>query len=305
MVQKKIAVILGYECNNNCRFCYCGSKKDKFKSMTIEQAKKILNDAFERGCNFVDFNGGEPTLRKDIFELVSYAKKIGFKTIALTTNGRMFSYENFAKKMVECGLNHVVFSVHGHKAELHDYLTRSRGSFVQTTTGLKNLRKIKPDIYICTNTTINRLNYKFLPQIAENNIKLGADGCEFIFVHPRGNALKNFEDIVPTLKELAPFIPKLIEVGKKHNVNHFHLRYLPLCYMVGFENHLSELVALPVLREQHIGPEFEDLKVEEGRKFYGRVKGPQCKACKYYDVCEGIFKEYVDRRGFEELVPVA
>ena len=293
-MEKKIALILGYECNNNCRFCYCANKKNKFKPISTSQAKKILEKAIERGCSFVDFNGGEPTIRKDIFELVAYAKDLGFKTIAITTNGRMFSYKKFAEKMVKCGLNHAVFSIHGHKAELHDYLTRCKGSFVQATKGLKNLKEINPDIYICTNTTITRINYKFLPQIAENNIKLGANGCEFIFVHPRGNALR----------EVAPFIPKTIEIGKKYDINHFHFRYFPLCYMVGFENYLSELVALFALREEHIGPEFEDLNVEKGRKEIGRVKGPQCKACKYYSICEGIFREYAERRGFKELVPV-
>jgi len=74
--------------------------------------------------------------------------------------------------------------------------------------------------------------------------------------------------------------------------------------MVGYENQLSELVAKNILQEQHIGPEFEDLNVEENRARWGRVKGPQCKNCRLKDKCEGIFKEYAERRGFNELRPV-
>lgn len=308
MVTRKLSLILGYECNNNCRFCYCGDKRfdKKIKPKTTEEAKKELKEGIERGCNFVDFLGGEPAIRKDIFELVGYAKKLGFPTIGMTTNGRMFYYKDLAKKIIDCGLNHVIFSIHGHNAKLHDHLTMSPGAFKQATAGMKNVKEINPDIYLCTNTVIVRPNYKYLPQIAENNIKLGADACEFIFIHPRGNAYKNFEEIVPTLTEVVDYIPKTIIVGKSHNIDHFVMRYIPLCYMmgVGYESYLSEYESKDRLKEEHVGPEFRDLDVEEGRRTHGRVKGKQCEACKYYNICEGVFKEYAEKRGFEELIPV-
>lgn len=300
----KTSIIMGYECNNNCRFCYCGDKRDKYKSMNTEQIKSILRAGRERGSTFVDFLGGEPTIRKDLEELIKYAKEIGYKTISVTTNGRLFSYRDFSEKMINAGLNSAVFSIHGHKSELHDYLTRSEGSFDQAVAGIKNLKQIKPNLYICINTTIVKQNFKFLPQIAEKVANLDVDGAEFIFVHPRGNALKNFDEIVPTLTEIRPYIPKTIEVGKRCGIKHFVFRYFPLCYMLGYENQLSELVAKDILQEQHIGPEFKDLEVEENRAKWGRVKGPQCKECKLNDKCEGIFKEYAERRGFSELKPI-
>ncbi len=300
---KKLAILLWYECNNNCRFCYCGDKRGKWR-MTTNQAKEELENGIKRGCSFVDFNGGEPSLREDIFELVSRAKKLGYKTIAMTTNGRMFYYKGFCRRIVGAGLNHIIFSIHGHTPELHDYLTRVKGSYAQTTAGIGNIRKIKPDIYICTNTTITRLNYKHLPEIAENNIKLGADACEFIFVHPRGNALKDFDDVVPTLTEIHPYVIKTLAVGAKHKVSHFTMRYLPACFMVGNMLNLSEYVSRKVLREQHVGPEFRNLDVERGRALHGRTKGPHCRLCRLSKVCEGIFIEYAERRGFDELIPV-
>ena len=305
MPENKLALVLGYECNNNCIFCYAGDKKGKFPSMTTGQAKMELERGMERGCTFVDFNGGEPTIRKDFFELVKYAKKLGYKTISVTTNGRMFSYPEFARKAVKFGLNSAVFSLHGHNAELHDCLVGVKGAFIQAIKGLNNFRDAYPQVYICTNTTITKLNYKFLPQIAENNIKKGANACEFIFVHPRGEALKNFDKVVPTFREVSTMIPKTVEIAMKYGISHLYMRYFPLCYMLGFERYLSELDAINKLKEQHVGPEFQDLNVEEGRKLYGRVKGPQCGACKYDDICEGIFKEIAERRGFDELVPVA
>lgn len=295
---------MGYECNNHCIFCYAADKRKTFKPMTTAKIKNELKKGIERGCSSVDLNGGEPTIRKDIFELVRYAKQLGYETVAVTTNGRMFSYKEFAKKIVKCGLDSAVLSIHGHTSQLHDCLTRVNGSFNQLFEGLKNLKEIKPDLYICTNTTITKFNYKFLPQIAENNIRLGADACEFIFVHPRGDALKNFDKVVPTLSEIEPFIKPTIEVGKKYSIKHFVMRYFPLCFMQGEEDSLSELKALKSLREQHIGPEFCDLEVEKGRMLVGRTKGSVCVNCKSNNKCEGIFKEYADRIGFKELKPM-
>lgn len=298
---KKLALMLHYKCNNNCRFCYCADKKN-FGQLSTKQAKKELREGRKRGCTFVDFSGGEPSLRKDLPRLITYAKNIGYKTIAMTTNGRMLSYRSFAEKLVERGLNHVIFSLHGHTAKLHDFMTRVNGSFKEATQGMKNIKDIDPEIYICTNTTITRYNYNKLPEIAESNIKLGADACEFIFVHPRGNALENFEEVVPTLEEVEPYIIKTLNIGKKYKINHFDFRYFPLCYVP--EENLSELKARDKLKEQHVGSEFKDLNVEKGREQEGRVKGPMCEKCKLKNKCEGIFKEYADRRGFDELKPV-
>jgi cyclic pyranopterin phosphate synthase len=308
MATKKLSLILGYECNNNCRFCYCADKRfdKKIGRKKTEDVKSELEEGIKRGCNFVDFLGGEPTIRNDIFGLIAHARKLGYKTIGMTTNGRMLCYRDFAEKILNAGLNHIIFSIHGHTAELHDYLTRSPGSFEQATIGMKNAKGIKPDTYICTNTVIVRPNYKYLPQIAENNIKLGADACEFIFIHPRGNAYKNFDEIVPTISEIVDYIPKTILVGRSREIKHFVFRYLPVCYMlgVGYESYLSEYESRERFKEEHVGPEYRDLNVEENRRKYGRVKGRQCKACKYDKVCEGIFKEYAEKRGFEELIPV-
>ncbi len=300
----KTAIITGYSCNNNCRFCYDGGYKRTLPDMSTENIKKELEEGRKRGSGFVDFLGGEPTIRRDILELVRHAKKLGYRTISITTNGKMFYYRDFAKRMVRAGLNSAVFSMHGHNSELHDYLTRSRNSYRYAVRGIKNLRSLSKGFYICTNTVIVKDNFMHLHDIAENNASLGADAMEFIFIHPRGHALEHFDEIVPTLTEILPYLKKTVDTGMRHKILHTHIRYVPMCYMLFNLNKLSEFNSRKRMREQHVGPEFIDLEVEKNRANNGRVKGPQCRACKYFNICEGIFKEYADRRGFEELVPV-
>ena len=73
-------------------------KQNKFKlEKTTEQIKEDLNKARER-CDSVVLVGGEPTIRKDIIEIVKYAKQLGFKKIQIQTNGRRFAYKNFCIK---------------------------------------------------------------------------------------------------------------------------------------------------------------------------------------------------------------
>lgn len=304
-MEKKLDLMLGYECNLNCIFCYAAEKRGKIKPLKTEEAKARMHEAIERGATIIDFNGGEPTIRKDIIELVEYAKELGFKQIAITTNGQMFRYPEFTKRIIEAGLNHVVVSIHGHKPWLHDIHTRVKGSFKNLLIGIKNLREFFPEIYISSNTVITKVNCKYLPRIAENNIKrLKVNALEFIFPHPRGNAWRYFDLIVPSFGEIKEYITPTIEVGKKHGISHIYFRYVPLCYMLGYEKYCSELVEKTFMKEEHVGPEFEDLNVEIGRITVGRVKASQCKACKYYTICEGVWKEYATKRGVNELIPV-
>jgi MoaA/NifB/PqqE/SkfB family radical SAM enzyme len=301
----KTAVILGYQCNNYCKFCYCADKREAaIPPLKTKEAKRVLEEGRARGSTFVDFLGGEPTIRNDLVELITYARELGYSDISITTNGRMLANKEYAKELIDAGLNQAIFSIHGHKPELHDYLVSTKGAFKQVTQGMKNMKMLKPDFFIATNTVMLKPNVKHLPKIAELCISLGSRSLEFIFPHPRGNAYRNFDKLVPHLEELILPIRKTIAVGIKHKVSHVMMRYVPMCYMFGCLGYLSEYVAKSTLKEQHIGPEFQDLNVEKGRATVGRIKGPQCFGCKHYKECEGIFVEYAEKRGFGELIPM-
>lgn len=294
----RVVVITGYMCNNFCRFCYVADKRNYLKDKNTEQIKNDLDNGRKNGATYVDFIGGESTIRKDILELISYAKELGFKTIKVTTNGRIFYYKDFAKKMVDNGLNGAIFSIHGHTAELHDFQTRSPGSFKQATQGIKNLQEL--GVYCETNTTISKLNYNFLPDMERLFIKLGIDNSEFIFCDPHGNACEYFDQIVPYYSEIESYVHNAINIGIENNVRHIMVNYIPFCFMQGFEKHIGEFF-ITDLKIEHRGVDFIDLDNKITRRTEARLKGPQCKKCRFDPICEGIWKEYAIRRGFSEL----
>src|SRR6056297_3922347 len=136
---KKSVVFVGYACNNNCIFCLDSAKRHLPPRSTKEIKKDILSSA-EDGATYLELIGGEVTIRKDAPELIEFADSLDFETISLTTNGRMLAYPEYARQLVEAGLNSLVFSIHGHTAELHDYLTGVKGSFDQLGKGIDNVK---------------------------------------------------------------------------------------------------------------------------------------------------------------------
>lgn len=293
---KKTVIFLGYSCNNNCLFC-CNSKKRNQKESDSETIKRRIYHERKLGSTYLEFVGGEPTIRKDIFDLVKFAKKIGYETIMLATNGRMFSSIEFAKKIIETGLNHIVFSIHGHVPELHDSLTQTPESFNQLVKGINNLKKIGFS-NIGSNTTIVKQNYKFLRDIAELLERLGIINSEFIFVDPTNGFDKFlFERVVPTYEETAGDINKLLEFAKKRHIRNLHIRYYPLCFIdEKFHESVSELKEIKNFHTRHFAPDFINLNSEYGRKINSRKKADFCVACKFEDDCEGFWKEYLKYR---------
>jgi len=91
---------LTYNCNHQCIFCSCpweADKKIKDKEMSTEEWKNALERIKQYGVTQVTFTGGEPTTRKDLFEILDYAKNLGY-TLGLITNGRLVD-DKFLNKL--------------------------------------------------------------------------------------------------------------------------------------------------------------------------------------------------------------
>jgi len=297
-MEKKVDVTLGFACNNNCRFCVVADKKDVIKDFSTREAKNALQRGIDDGAGGVILTGGEPTVRKDILELVSYARSLGFDDIIIQSNGRMFYYMDFCIRCVRNGVTIYAFSLHGHKPEIHDHLTRAPGSFKQTTTGIKNLKSLNQRVV--TNTVITKQNYKTIPVTAKLLINLGVDQIKFSFPHIMGNALKNLEDVIPTKTEVMPYVLKGLKRGFRANIPVL-IEAIPFCFLKGYERCCLDIYTPPVeiIGRHTIIPDFDRI-----RKLKSKSKGPRCKECKYYLVCEGPWREYPEIFGWDEFKPV-
>jgi len=204
-VLSEIAVT--YRCNLNCEFCYVGDKD--YRELNTSDLKKILFKIYnEARVPSVSFTGGEPLLRKDIYDLVAYAAKIGLWT-NLITNGTVLN-EAIANDLKKAGLSSAQVSLEGPDPALHDKITGVSGSFMATVNGIKSLHAAKIPVH--TNTTVSRTNIEHLDRIMLFTKSVGLNRLSMNLVIPCGTASDKNElwisyseigDIVLQLKRLA------------------------------------------------------------------------------------------------------
>jgi cyclic pyranopterin phosphate synthase len=298
MKKARVDLKIGFQCNNLCAFCVQGDKRGREKPMDMGAIERNLSKERREGKSGVVLTGGEPTLHEHFLDTLRLAKRLGYDTIQVQTNGRRFCYPDFCRKAVEAGATEVSPALHGSTAALHEFLTGAPGSFVQTVAAIRNLKRL--GVYVLTNSVITRANFRDLPDLARLLVRLGVDQFQFAFVHITGRAAENASWLVPRKAMVEPWVKKGIDVGRAARRSVL-TEAIPYCRMRGYEQHVAERII----------PETTvyDAKVTIGsytryRHTEGKAKGPECKACRWFKVCEGPWKEYPELYGWEEFEPV-
>ena len=158
-----------YRCNNDCAHCY-NARERSFPELTTEQWFGIIDRLWALGVPHIVFTGGEPTLRKDLPELIRHAETNGQIT-GLNTNARRLADEKFVQELVQAGLDHVQVTVESCDEPIHDEMVRARGAFKQTIQGLRNA--LATPLYVMTNTTMLSTNAHKIPETLDFLAELG------------------------------------------------------------------------------------------------------------------------------------
>ena len=134
---------INYECNNNCRFCFSHhtSWHDVKYNVSLQEVKKIISDYQISPEDRIVINGGEPTLHKELFEIVDKKRKKS-RHIVMYTNGTLLADYNYAKALIESGVSRLTIPIHG-DSSLHNYFTRNKRSYDLTLQGIKNIIDLK------------------------------------------------------------------------------------------------------------------------------------------------------------------
>jgi len=124
------------KCNLRCKHCYISAEDKQYRDeLTTEEAIRFIDDLAEMKVPVLLFSGGEPLLRKDIYELGKYAQKKGLRVV-ISSNGTLIT-EEVAAKISDAGFAYVGVSIDG-KAETHDEFRQMDGGFMRAIQGIKN-----------------------------------------------------------------------------------------------------------------------------------------------------------------------
>jgi len=301
---KKFYFNLDPLCNCNCWHCFV-DKIGACLTLTTDEIKTILNDVKQQGVEIVALTGGEPTIRKDFFEIIDFCKKLKFNKIELQTNGRMFIDKTFAKKTVDHGVTDIYLSFHAHTEALQDFITRTKGSFKDSLEGLKNLLDL--DVRLQTNTVISKLNYKILDKLIIFFHEKGVREVELDFLRPTGNAWIYFDMIVPRKSDVNSYVETSLEIAESLGFDTIFVDDYPLCFMKKFKQYNADYLAMLQGLKQHDEqaftlkrPELGLMEIHENQK----LKGSPCKQCSFNAHCEGDWKEYIQKFGWNEFIPI-
>ena len=127
-------------CNLSCVHCYYGATPQRDPdTMTTDDAKAMIDDLAEFRVPVLLFSGGEPLVRKDMFELGSYAITKGLRTV-VSTNGTLID-RDVARRIKEAGFSYVGISLDG-IGETNDRFRGKPGAYDAALQGIRNCGEI-------------------------------------------------------------------------------------------------------------------------------------------------------------------
>lgn len=217
-----------YRCNFRCSFCYAGINCTRDAAATelstAELKELIYKIRFQAQVPSISFTGGEPTLRKDLPELIAYAKEIDMR-VNLISNGYLID-EKLAKAMKEAGLDSAQLSLEGATEETHDVVVGVKGAYQQLLKAVKHLEA--EDIRVHTNTTLSLENVDEAVRLPGFLKELGMARFSMNLVIPTGSA-KEHEKILLPYSRAGEIVTKIYEESKRQDIEFMWYSPLPLC----------------------------------------------------------------------------
>jgi len=184
-------------CNLRCRHCYI-QHPPAAKDLSLAEWQGVLDQLADEGTLFLTFSGGEPLLREDFLRIAAYARKRDFSFV-LFTNGNLVT-PNIADRLQALQAQRVEISILGARAETHDAITATRGSFRHAVRAVELL--VERGVKVQIKTTWMRTNIAEEEPIKSLARRLGATFRAGFLVLPQRGRDGGTERIEVTTRQL-------------------------------------------------------------------------------------------------------
>jgi MoaA/NifB/PqqE/SkfB family radical SAM enzyme len=226
-------------CNSKCLFCL-DADTPRNVYMPEDEVKADLRRGIEElGADKVIISGGEASLHPLFPEFIRYAKEIGYDRVQTVTNGTRLADPDYYKKCRDAGLGEITYSLHGHTAELHDYLTQTPGAFNKLMKGMiRSIRDPKGPI-VNIDVCINKQNVGVLDKVIEMAIRAGCTEFDLLHVIPQANAYDNRELMFYDVKDHMETLHKVFRLNRHPRFVVWTNRF-PVSYLEGMEDLIQD-----------------------------------------------------------------
>ena len=184
-------------CNENCLHCGSRCNEVKVEELPAEYYMRVLDEVKEKlgtGGKMIDVTGGEPLLRKEFFDIMNYAHKLGFSW-GMTSNGTLIDKE-CAHKLKEAGMRTISISIDGLE-KTHDEFRRTPGGYQKAMRGINNLIEEGGFKHIQVTTVVTHKSIKELDELYKIFDKMDIDSWRVIGIEPMGRA-KDYPELLLT-----------------------------------------------------------------------------------------------------------
>ena len=192
---KWIAWEITRRCNLKCVHCRSSStfEAEDHPDFTLDEAKAIMDDIGTYANPVLVLSGGEPLLRKDVFDIARYGTAKGFR-MCLATNGTLVN-QAICDEIKNAGIKMVSLSIDGATAETHDNFRNQKGAFDGTLRAIKLFQE--NEIPFLVNSSFTIRNRKEIPDIYKLVKGFGATAWYMFMIVPTGRGEDIMQELIP------------------------------------------------------------------------------------------------------------
>ena len=216
----RIKIIDG--CNIQCIMCNHWRREINRKlALSFERLISLGAELKELGCQYVRWSGGEPTLRRDLPQIIKHYTNLGIES-AITTNGTLLD-ELYCQELCEAGLKSVNLSLESASSTIHNKVVGNPNAWKKLVKGILNFRKFSGTIpSLSFQTVLTKVNMgPELLGIVPLAYRLGVSRVRFqpvVVSH-----IKNDKDILPSRDQIQKFtkffLPRIYDMGKEKGIS--------------------------------------------------------------------------------------
>ncbi len=178
--------------------------------LSTEEGYKLIDmvAAFGSPPPLLVLTGGDPLMRKDIWDLISYAKSKGLRVAVAPAVTKLLN-ETTVSRMAEEGVNAISISLDSGVPEVHDGIRGVKGTWEQTVKAIRLI--IDYGIRVQVNTLISRETIPTLPETIKLLLDLEVPVMEAFYIVPVGRASM---EMMPSPREFEDVSHYLVEVTR-------------------------------------------------------------------------------------------